>query len=44
MTVYNADIAAAGLPTMFVLEGGYAVAQVGVNTVNVMEGFENHRA
>lgn len=40
----GADIAAAGLPTVFVLEGGYAVAQVGVNTVNVLEGFENRRA
>jgi acetoin utilization deacetylase AcuC-like enzyme len=34
------DIAAARLPTVFVFEGGYAVAEVGVNTVNVLEGFE----
>jgi acetoin utilization deacetylase AcuC-like enzyme len=33
------DIAAAGLPTVFVFEGGYAVAEVGINTVNVLEGF-----
>jgi acetoin utilization deacetylase AcuC-like enzyme len=33
------DIAAANLPTAFVFEGGYAVAEVGVNTVNVLEGF-----
>ena len=33
------DLAAAGLPTLFVFEGGYAVAQVGVNTANVLEGF-----
>jgi acetoin utilization deacetylase AcuC-like enzyme len=33
------DLAAAGLPTVFVFEGGYAVAEVGVNTVNVLEGF-----
>ena len=33
------DIAAAGLPTVFVFEGGYAVAEVGVNAVNVLEGF-----
>lgn len=33
------DLAAAGLPTLFVFEGGYAVAEVGVNTVNVLEGF-----
>jgi acetoin utilization deacetylase AcuC-like enzyme len=28
------------LPTVFVFEGGYAVAEVGVNAVNVLEGFE----
>ena len=33
------DIAAANLPTVFVFEGGYAVAEVGINTVNVLEGF-----
>ena len=33
------DIAGAALPTVFVFEGGYAVAEVGVNTVNVIEGF-----
>jgi acetoin utilization deacetylase AcuC-like enzyme len=32
-------IANALLPTAFVFEGGYAVAEVGVNTVNVLEGF-----
>ncbi len=35
------DIAGAALPTVFVFEGGYAVAEVGVNTVNVLEGFES---
>jgi len=35
----GADLAAAGLPTVFVFEGGYAVAEVGINTVNVLEGF-----
>ena len=34
------DLAAAGLPTVFVFEGGYAVAELGVNAVNVLEGFE----
>ena len=29
-----------GLPTAFVLEGGYAVAEIGINVVNVLEGFE----
>jgi acetoin utilization deacetylase AcuC-like enzyme len=28
-----------GLPTLFVLEGGYAVAEIGVNAVNVLRGF-----
>jgi len=32
-------LAAAGLPTVLVFEGGYAVADVGVNAVNVVEGF-----
>jgi acetoin utilization deacetylase AcuC-like enzyme len=35
----GADIAAARLPTLFVFEGGYAVADIGVNAVNVLEGF-----
>jgi acetoin utilization deacetylase AcuC-like enzyme len=30
-----------GLPTVFCMEGGYAIEQVGVNTVNVLEGFED---
>ncbi|HAT29974.1 MAG TPA: acetylpolyamine amidohydrolase [Janthinobacterium sp.] len=29
-----------GLPTAFVFEGGYAVREIGVNVVNVLEGFE----
>ncbi len=33
------ELAAAGLPTAFIFEGGYAVAQLGVNAVNVLEGF-----
>jgi acetoin utilization deacetylase AcuC-like enzyme len=28
------------LPTAFVFEGGYAVNEIGVNVVNVLEGFE----
>jgi acetoin utilization deacetylase AcuC-like enzyme len=35
------DIAAAGLPTLFVFEGGYAVAEIGVNAVNVLQGFRD---
>ena len=30
-----------GLPTVFCMEGGYAIEKVGVNTVNVLEGFED---
>lgn len=36
---YGADLAGLGLPTLFVMEGGYAVEEIGVNTVNVLEGF-----
>ena len=32
-----------GLPTIFVLEGGYAAAELGVNAANVMDGFEGIR-
>ncbi len=27
------------LPTLFVMEGGYAIAEIGINTVNVLDGF-----
>ena len=33
-------IAQAGLATVFGFQGGYAVAELGVNAVNVLEGFE----
>lgn len=36
----GARIAAAGRPTLFVMEGGYAVAEIGINAVNVLAGFE----
>lgn len=36
----GARIAALGRPTLFVFEGGYAVDAVGVNAVNVLQGFE----
>ena len=35
----GSDIAGVDLPTVFVFEGGYAVAEVGVNAVNVLQGF-----
>ncbi|MCO5125031.1 MAG: histone deacetylase family protein [Rhizobacter sp.] len=34
------QLAGLGLPTVFVLEGGYASAELGVNAVNVLDGFE----
>ena len=33
-------IAQLNLPTLFVMEGGYAVAEIGVNAVSVLTGFE----
>ena len=33
-------IAHLGLPTTFIFEGGHAAADIGTNTVNVLEGFE----
>ena len=39
----GARIAALGLPTLFVMEGGYAVDDIGVNAVNVLTGFEETR-
>lgn len=32
-------LAGLGLPAVFTLEGGYAVAEVGVNVVNVLQGY-----
>jgi acetoin utilization deacetylase AcuC-like enzyme len=34
-------IAALGLPTHFVMEGGYAVEEIGINAVGVLTGFED---
>ncbi len=39
-TRLGARIAKLGLPTVFILEGGYAAAELGVNAVNVIDGFE----
>ena len=38
-THYGARIATLRRPTLFVMEGGYAIDAIGVNTVNVLEGF-----
>lgn len=40
-TTYGADLAQIDLPTLFVMEGGYAVEEIGINTVNVLQGFEH---
>ncbi len=37
-------LASAGLPTVFTFEGGYAVAEVGVNAVNVLQSFQQATA
>ena len=34
-------IASLNRPTLFVMEGGYAVDEIGVNAVNVLMGFED---
>lgn len=40
-TTYGADIALLNLPTLFVMEGGYDIDEIGINTVNVLQGFES---
>ena len=37
----GARVAALDCPTLFVMEGGYAVEAIGVNAVNVLTGFED---
>ena len=37
---YGAMIGELGIPTLFVLEGGYAVAEIGVNVVNVLSAYD----
>lgn len=38
-TRYGEQLASLALPTLFVMEGGYAVEEIGINTVNVLNGF-----
>ncbi len=38
-TSYGEAIGRLGRPTLFVLEGGYAVEKIGLNAVNVLSGF-----
>lgn len=37
-TTYGRRLGAMGLPTVYCMEGGYAVAEIGTNTVNVLDG------
>ena len=37
-------IASVGVPTLFVMEGGYMVDEIGINAVNVLHGFESKTA
>ncbi len=37
---YGERLARLKRPTLFVMEGGYAIEEVGINAVNVLEGFE----
>ena len=39
-TRYGATVGRLGLPTLFLMEGGYAVEEIGINAVNVLQGFE----
>jgi acetoin utilization deacetylase AcuC-like enzyme len=39
-TDYGKRIAKANIPTAFIMEGGYAVEEIGINTVNVLQGFD----
>ncbi len=36
----GAYLAGLDLPTVFVMEGGYAVEEIGINTVNLLQGFD----
>lgn len=40
-STYGERISKLGLPTLFVMEGGYAVEEIGINAVNVLTGFED---
>jgi len=38
---YGAEIAKMGLPTVFIMEGGYGVPEIGDNVAGVLTGFAN---
>lgn len=37
----GAQFAGLSLPTLFVMEGGYAVAEIGINVAKVLRGFRD---
>lgn len=39
-TTIGQEIARIGLPTLFVMEGGYDIEEIGINAVNVLQGFD----
>ena len=39
-TTFGTDIAGMNLPTLFVMEGGYDIGEIGINTINVLQGFD----
>lgn len=41
-TSYSQGYAYPTLPSFIIMEGGYAVEEIGINTVNVLIGFEGH--
>ncbi len=43
-STYGRMLGDCALPTLFVLEGGYAVGEIGINVVNVLSGFEEAQA
>ncbi|MBX7214492.1 MAG: histone deacetylase family protein [Thermoflexales bacterium] len=40
----GAHLAELGAPTVFIMEGGYAIAEIGDNVASVLRGFETRRA
>ena len=38
-TRYGETIGKMNIPTLFIIEGGYAVSEIGINAVNVLDGF-----
>ncbi len=37
---YGETLGGVGLPTLFCMEGGYGVPEIGLNAANVLRGFE----